>query len=323
MIAVVQPRPPDLAVAVLPLSPEPARPPLSLPVVLPPPAMPPLPIVVASVIGAQGAPVAGALAAQAYARLAAGDRRRAARLFDAALAAGPDARAGQWRAERRRLGRRWSGGVFSLLRDAGDAGNSGIAGAATPVLGGGQTGATLAFAIDPLARRPVALVARVNAAIGAGAALDRRSAQGAIGVRWQLLPQASLSAERLIALGADARDDWVVRLAAGGAARHGRIEVTGYGEAGVIANGDVFAGAQGRAVGRALVGPVALSAGAGGWASVQAAGTTTARVDVGPTLAASLPLGTATLEVSADWRFRVAGNAAPGSGPVVTLSTRF
>ncbi len=43
------------------------------------------------------------------------------------------------------------------------------------------------------------------------------------------------------------------------------------------------------------------------------------RLDVGPGLAAHS--GPFTAQV--DYRFRVAGNAAPGSGPVLTLSAGF
>jgi hypothetical protein len=95
----------------------------------------------------------------------------------------------------------------------------------------------------------------------------------------------------------------------------------GYGEAGVLENGAVYAGAQ--ATGRVLrVGPATLAAGA--WGSVQtgpamAASTAVWRVDVGPQVA--VPLG--RLRLAADWRQRVAGNAAPGSGPVLTVSAGF
>ncbi len=70
----------------------------------------------------------------------------------------------------------------------------------------------------------------------------------------------------------------------------------------------------------ARIGPVDLAAGPGGWASLQTGAVTNGRVDIGPTVWARLPLG---LELSADRRFRVVGNAAPGSGPAVTLSAGF
>jgi hypothetical protein len=56
------------------------------------------------------------------------------------------------------------------------------------------------------------------------------------------------------------------------------------------------------------------------WGSVQSAATVVARVDIGAGITARLPAG---LAVSGDWRWRVAGNAAPGSGPAVTVALAF
>src|SRR3546814_7679214 len=53
------------------------------------------------------------LAAQGYAHLRMGDRKSGARLLAAAAAMAPDdPRAGQWRADRRLLVRRWSGDAY-------------------------------------------------------------------------------------------------------------------------------------------------------------------------------------------------------------------
>lgn len=258
------------------------------------------------------------LATRAYAELAAGNRRRAAGLFQEAIEAGPDPRRSEWQAQRRSLTRRWSAEAYVLARDAGP-----VNPAAGPLLGGGQAGANLAYTPDPLMRRPLALVARLNAANS-----DDRSAQAALGLRWQPARGVTLSAERLIAIGENARNDWTLRAAAGAALRRGRAEWSGYGEAGVLGNGDVYAGAQTRAtVDIARAGPVAIAAGPAAWASVQtgdAPGAATIhRADIGPTVVARAPLGRLTVEVAADWRFRVAGNAAPDSGPALKLSTRF
>ncbi len=286
-------------------------PPVMLAALAPPDTMPP-PISPAA--APYVPPAAFDMASQAYARLAAGDRRGAARLFDAAIAAGPDPRAAQWQRDRAALSRRWSGEAYALLRDGGTAGP-----AASPVLGGGQSGAGLAWTIDPLARRPLAIVARTNAASD-----DPESAQAAIGVRWRPLPGISISAERLIAIGAVARNEWTLRLAAGAEGKQGPINWNGYGEAGVLGNGDVFAGGQARAVlPLARIGRLRIGAGPGGWASIQTGGITTSRVDIGPSLVASTPIGSFAVDVAADWRFRVAGNAEPGSGPALTVSTRF
>jgi hypothetical protein len=263
------------------------------------------------------------LATAAYARLAAGDRRSAVALFDAALASEPApgdaALRPLWTAERRRLVRRWSGDAYTLLRDAGPAGP-----AASPVLGGGQSGGTLAWTPDPLARRPLAIVARYNAA-SLGGSIDPATGQAAFGVRWRPVAGVNVSAERLVATGTLARDDWALRIAGGADGKKGRVLWSGYGEAGVLGAGDVFAGAQLRAGVPVLqLGKFAFVAGPGSWASFQhGSGFTSGRVDIGPTLLLRAPMGKLSVDIMADWRFRVAGNALPGSGPALTLSTGF
>ena len=47
------------------------------------------------------------------------------------------------------------------------------------------------------------------------------------------------------------------------------------------------------------------------------------RVDVGPQMVARVPVGGTPVRVSAEWRQRIAGNAAPGSGPAVTVGVDF
>jgi hypothetical protein len=63
-----------------------------------------------------------------------------------------------------------------------------------------------------------------------------------------------------------------------------------------------------------------ISLGAGTWAGGQRGAS---RLDVGPTLSANIKLGATKLNVSADWRFRVGGNAQPKHGPAITISTGF
>lgn len=60
-----------------------------------------------------------------------------------------------------------------------------------------------------------------------------------------------------------------------------------------------------------------MKAGAGAWGAAQSGVT---RLDVGPQASVRFP---ANLTLAADWRFRVAGDAAPASGPTLTLSTDF
>ena len=71
----------------------------------------------------------------------------------------------------------------------------------------------------------------------------------------------------------------------------------------------------------AAIGRGELRAGAGSWGGAQKG---VARADVGPGATLALPVGaTAAARLALDWRLRVAGNAAPSSGPTVTLSAGF
>ncbi|MEO6387871.1 MAG: hypothetical protein ABIT16_10100 [Croceibacterium sp.] len=63
-----------------------------------------------------------------------------------------------------------------------------------------------------------------------------------------------------------------------------------------------------------------LSAGAGAWGGAQKGAS---RLDVGPTATVNFRLGQARGRVAADYRFRVAGEAEPSSGPALTVSAGF
>ena len=63
-----------------------------------------------------------------------------------------------------------------------------------------------------------------------------------------------------------------------------------------------------------------LRFGAGAWGGAQRG---THRVDLGPSLRLDQPLGGINTRLSADYRLRVAGSAAPGSGVAVTFSAGF
>jgi len=101
-----------------------------------------------------------------------------------------------------------------------------------------------------------------------------------------------------------------------------RAEV--YGQAGYVGGNfaSAFADGQLRVDRRLLAsGRSDLRIGAGGWAGAQRGAS---RVDVGPTATIGLPIGgTASARLALDWRFRVAGNAVPASGPAMTLSAGF
>ncbi|WP_229956296.1 hypothetical protein [Parasphingorhabdus litoris] len=63
-----------------------------------------------------------------------------------------------------------------------------------------------------------------------------------------------------------------------------------------------------------------ITAGAAIWSSGQEGAT---RIDIGPRLRFHIPVDQVDMQISLDWRERIGGNANPGSGAAVTLSTGF
>ena len=285
-------------------------PPLTTAAASPPEPLQPAATPISAVVAAvpTGTPDPGAAATAAYARLALGDRRGAVRLFDDALRSN-DPRAATWRIQRAALIRRWSASAYSIVRGDGPVGL-----AAEPVLGGGQSGGALAVTLDPLAPRPVAVTLRGSVGHDDGG----RSAFAAVGVSWRPLTGVTVAAERRIAVGPAAHDDWTLRLAGGVDLTHGRLRLTAYGEGGIV-GAATYAAVQARAAVSVRPGHFTLEPGVGGWASVQHDRATVDRIDVGPGVIARA--GRLTAEI--DYRVRVGGNAAPSSGPVLTLSATF
>lgn len=177
------------------------------------------------------------------------------------------------------------------------------------------------------------LIATIGFAPGAPALLLRtavahnnlRDREFAIGARWQPKTEwpVSVTAERRFRnIGADSFALYVaggrgdIRLPAGF-----RLET--YAQAGVVSGngGSYFFDAQARADRQVLPQtPVPLHVGGGVWTGGQRG---TMRLDIGPSLRTEVPIGDIRIRVTADWRFRVAGNAAPGNGPALTVSTGF
>lgn len=203
---------------------------------------------------------------------------------------------------------RWSVSAWLLLRDEG--GGNGLAPGGT--LGGSQAGARLTYALGS------------GIALSARAYLPLRRAAGAelaAGIDWRPLRSlpVNLLAERRQRLGRDGRSAFAVTLY-GGASRNltPRLRLDAYGQAGLVGlhSRDPFVDGSARLSRSA--GPVEL--GAGIWGAAQPGG---ARLDAGPSLSWRLPFRAANLRLHADWRFRIAGEAAPGSGPALTLATDF
>ncbi len=208
--------------------------------------------------------------------------------------------------------------AYSFLRSGSD--KTGTL-APAPQYGGGQSGAIITYKMT----RHAALIGRVSLAHKGS-----NPAEFAAGLRIkpvQSIP-ISFTAERrfranspdVTALyAAGSRED--MKLPAGLSAR-------AYAQAGVIfgpQSGHFYD--TGIRIDRPVikVADTLINVGIGSWAGGQRAGNdpSAGRIDIGPALRTKVNLGPAPLHISADWRFRVAGNAQPKNGPAITISTGF
>jgi hypothetical protein len=272
---------------------------------------------------------AHAAATAGYAAIRAGDLQEGVRLLKAAQAMDPDApEAAAWGADVKQLTRRWSVGAYALSRAG-----TGEALAASPVLGGGQIGAAIAWRVNPLGKQRISIVGRFTAAAGPEGGIDSETGEAALGLRYEPFRSVPLAVdvERRFALGVFARDAWAARVSGGAQGKVGafgrQLALEGYGEAGVVegftSTPDVYAGAQMRgAVPLFQVGRTRFDGGAGLWGAVQRSFDVTAsRLDVGPS--ARIKVEPWPFHAQIDYRARVAGNALPGSGPVLTVAGEF
>ena len=220
--------------------------------------------------------------------------------------------------------RRWSADSWLLLRRGGA--GSAPAGFAAPSYGASQLGAVIRYRLAPESARNPALYLRASSAVHAP-----RDEEVAAGFAFRpvgklpILAMAELRATRL-ASGPKLRPAaaLVSEFPPLGLPLGARAEA--YLQAGYVGGPGATAFADGQlSVTRRLVrfGPAELSAGAGVWGGAQQGAS---RLDIGPTASLRMPLGGSlgvSARLSADWRFRVGGRAAPTSGPAITLSAGF
>ncbi len=207
---------------------------------------------------------------------------------------------------------RWSASAWLLLREGTGAGG------AVPVsqLGGAQAGVRVSYALD--AARRLALTARVSAP------LHGQGREAAAGVSWRpTRAPVTLIAEQRVSLDGGRGGPALFAIAGVNptpVAAGFRIEA--YGEAGAIKRTQVEAFADGAArLSRPITGgPLRVDLGVGAWGGAQRGAT---RLDIGPSVGASVPVARHTLRLTLDWRERVAGGAKPTSGPALTLGTDF
>ena len=224
---------------------------------------------------------------------------------------------------------RWSFSTWLFLRQG--SGSAIPAGAAIPVYGSSQAGALAQYRLAPGAARDPAVYVRATSA------LQRRD-ERELAAGLSLRPLTAVP----VALLAEGRwRDGVAEVGSGGTVRPAvllvsqlpaqaigpRITAETYVQAGYVGGRRSSGGATAFADGQLrLTADVArfdlgaVRAGAGAWGGAQRGA---ARIDAGPTAQLDLSLGQVPARIAVDYRVRLAGDAQPGSGLAVTLSTGF
>lgn len=208
---------------------------------------------------------------------------------------------------------RWSGSAWLVAR-------GGVAlapGALGGQLGGSQAGARLVYALDPVRR--VAIVGRMTTPLGSGLR------EASLGIEWQptRLP-VRLVAEQRVALSGGQGGPGVGIIGGFGPIDIGRrFRAESYAQMGVIRRAESEPYVDGAV---RITHPIArlntlrFDVGVGAWGGAQRGAT---RLDLGPSLGATLPLGKQSVRFALDWRQRIVGDAHPGSGPALTLGSDF
>ena len=188
--------------------------------------------------------------------------------------------------------------------------------------GGSQAGAILSYRLVDKPMPEVALYGRLSTALG-----PISQKEIALGTRIHPLKNLpfALHAEQRFdpSSGSDASTAVYVAGGTGPDRILGKFALETYAQAGYVVGQDetyFFDGSATLQRPIAKLGPSKLSFGPGAWAGGQRGVT---RVDVGPRAAFTIPLGTTSARIAVDWRLRVAGDALPGSGAAITISTGF
>lgn len=216
---------------------------------------------------------------------------------------------------------RWSADGWLLLRRGGSGVSPG--GALLPALGASQAGAVVRYRLAPASAHRPALHLRASSALQ-----QPRGEELAAGLAMRPLagvPVVAMAEARLTqtADGTRLRPAAALVTELPPADLPGGLRAETYVQAGYVggAGATPFIDGQARIEAPLVsVGKLRLRAGGGVWGGAQK---DASRLDVGPTATLALPLGSGGGRLSADWRFRVAGNAAPASGPALTLSAGF
>lgn len=217
--------------------------------------------------------------------------------------------------------RRWTADAWALVRGGG----GGVPGAAAfaPTYGASQVGAVLRYRLAPASAHRPTVYLRASAALASGG--DRELAAGLSLRPVSGLPVVVAGEARVTRVG----DATEVRPAVMAVTELAPVDLPArtraefYLQGGYVGGRDATPFIDGSVrIDRhvAQVGPVEVRAGAGAWGGAQKGA---GRLDVGPTATLGIAQGRAAARVGFDWRLRVAGEAAPESGPALTISAGF
>lgn len=179
-------------------------------------------------------------------------------------------------------------------------------------LGASQGGVRVTYRL----RRGLALASRISAP------LHGRGREAAIGIDWQPTRwPVHLLAEQRVDLETGGTRPAVEAVAAASTALPLGLALDAYGQAGAVAGRGGFVDGAAH-LSRSIVdlGAARLDAGAGVWGGAQRGAE---RLDVGPSVGITIPAALGGVRLSLDYRLRITGRAAPGSGPALTLGTNF
>lgn len=208
--------------------------------------------------------------------------------------------------------RRWSASGWVFLR----AGRGSGAAPGAGQIGGSQYGLRL--------RRAFSTSGRLAAAARVAGPLRGSGAEAAIALEWQPgNAPVRLALEQRVSLDGGSGGTGIGMVGGVDRPLAAGFRLEAYGQAGAIARARIEPYADGavrltRGVGHAR--RSTLSLGVGAWGAAQR---DARRLDVGPTLVLSLPIGPTGARLALDWRQRIAGDARPGSGLTLTLGGDF
>jgi hypothetical protein len=217
-------------------------------------------------------------------------------------------------------GRRWSLDAWALVREDG---SQAVLAPLPGTLGGNQAGFVARYRLAPRSSLQPAIYARASKALA-----ENGETEAALGVEARPLGAVPLRLHAELRA-TDVGERSFIRpalFATGGlydAPIGGGLLARGYLQAGYV-GGDFATGfVDGHLVAERSVveaGRADMRLGAGVWGGAQQG---LHRVDVGPVLSYGFTIAGKPVRLQADYRFRVSGEAAPGSGAALTLSTSF